>query len=239
MISVYAQHAIYIGAKAGISIPNLRAGSDNPLVNGFSTSLGADFGVLAEFKINRWLSIQPEIDYSQEGGKRDGLQPLINPFPDIVNQPYLYANYKSAVRLNYLMIPVMAKFSFKLSGKFNFYTNVGVFGGLLLGGKTMLGDSSHIYLDPAGTQEQTYYPNAVFAFNDNENIKDSLKNFNAGVILFIGFSYNIGNGKIFIEGGGNYGIIGVQKNPDNGTNYAGAITAHLGYEFILRRRKKR
>src|ERR1700739_2506327 len=99
---VYAQHDIFIGAKGGICIPNLKAGTDNPLSRGFSTSLGADFGVLGEYDINKWLAIQTEINYSQEGGKNDGFQPLINPRPDLAPQPYLYANYKSVVQIDYL-----------------------------------------------------------------------------------------------------------------------------------------
>jgi len=233
MVAVYGQHNFYMGVKGGISVPNLRAGTDNPLTSGYSTSLGADFGVLTEFTINKWLSIQSEIDYSQEGGKHDGLQPFINQFTNIAPQPYLYADYNSAIRLNYLTIPVMAKFSFVLSKKIKFYTSVGGFAGFLLGGNTKISGNSLVYLDAAGTQQQEVYPGVVFAFNDSENIKDSLKSFNAGAIAFIGFSYTTRMGKFFIEAGGNYGFIAVQKNPANGTNYAGAITAHIGYEFLL------
>ena len=237
-VAVYAQRTVFIGVKGGISIPNLHGNSSNPLESGYSTSLGADCGVLAEFTINKWFSIQPEIDYSQEGGKHDGLQPFINPYPDIAPQPYLYATYNSAIRLNYLMVPIMAKFNFNLSGKLKFYTNVGGFAGFLLKGKTMTSGNSHVYLNPDGTNEQPFYPNAVFSFADNENITDSLKTFNAGIIAFVGFSYQLGNGKIFIEGGGNYGLVGVQRYTYDGTNYAGAITAHIGYEYILRRKKR-
>jgi len=239
IISVDGQHAIYIGGKGGISIPNLSAGSNNPLATGYKSSLGADFGILAEFPINRWFSIQSEIDYSQEGGKHNGLQPFINPYPDVAPQPYLYADFKSEVRLNYLMVSAMAKFNFNISKKLKAYINVGEFGGLLLGAKTLVSGSSHVYLDAAGQQEQQVYPDAVFIFDDNENIKDSLKSFNTGVIALVGFSYEVGRGKIFIEGGGNYGFISVQKNPDNGTNYAGAAIMHIGYEYMLRKRRKR
>ena len=97
----------------------------------------------------------------------------------------------------------------------------------------MVSGSSHVYTDPAGTREQTYYPGAVFPFDDNENIKDSLKTFNAGVILFVGFSYNVGKGKIFIEGGGNYGFLNIQKVAADGKNETGAATAAIGYSIWL------
>jgi hypothetical protein len=233
--STYGQY--YIGVKGGICVPDLRAGSDNPLSNGYETSLGADFGVMAELPINKWLSLQAEIEYSQEGGKRDGLQPFFNPYTNISPQTFLYANYNSGVRLNYLMLPVMAKFNLKLARKLKLYINAGGFCGLLLGGKTLVSGNSLVYLDPAGTQPQQVYPGIIFPFNEDENIKDSLKSFNAGVIAFIGFSYRVGRGKVFIEAGGNYGLIAVQKNPTNGTNYSGAVTAHVGYEYLLWRKR--
>jgi hypothetical protein len=237
--NVYAQHDIFIGAKGGICIPNLKAGTDNPLSRGYATSLGADFGMLGEYSINKWLAIQAEINYSQEGGKNDGFQPLINPRPDLAPQPYLYANYKSVVQIDYLTIPIMAKFSFKLPGKINFYVNAGCFVAFALGGHTATNGSSKVYMDPEGQQEQWLFPaGTIFTINDTTDIKDSIKTFNAGAILSVGFSYPLGPGKIFVEGGANYGFISVQKNPDNGTNYAGAITAHIGYACLLHRKRK-
>jgi len=240
IITLYAQHTIYIGAKAGISIPDLKAATDNPLSNGYETSLGADFGVLAEFSINKKFSIQTEIDYTQEGGKRDGFQALINPDQVDAPQPYLYATYNSSAKLNYLMIPVMAKFKFPLSKKTEFYINAGGFGSMILSAKTATSGNSKIYMDPQGTQEQWLYPaGTLFPFDDKENIKDSVKRFNAGVILSLGVSYQLGPGKLFVEVGGNYGFITVQKNPDNGSNFAGAVTAHIGYAYQLKRKRIR
>jgi hypothetical protein len=62
--------------------------------------------------------------------------------------PYLYADYKSEAKLNYLMIPLLAKF---------------------------------------------------------------------------------GLNNIFIEGGGNYGFLNIQKGSQNGKNNTGAATAVVGY----------
>ncbi len=238
-VVAYGQRDYYIGATAGISVPNLKAGSDNPLSNGFETSLGADFGILAEFPINKWLSIQPGINYTQEGGRHTGMQPFINPYTEVDPRPYLYADYKSSIRLNYLMFPVTAKFNFKLAEDWNFYTNVGGFASFALGGKLILAGDSKIYLDAEGKQEQQVYPGLVYKFDDKQDIKDSIRRFNAGAIIFVGFSYKTGRGKYFIETGANYGFIPVQLNPDNGTNYAGAVTVHLGYEYLIRRKRKK
>jgi hypothetical protein len=66
---------IAIGARGGISIPNLSAsGSEqNPLNTGYNSRLGPDFGVFAEFKISDLFSIVPMVEYSSQGGKKDGM----------------------------------------------------------------------------------------------------------------------------------------------------------------------
>jgi len=45
---------VAIGARGGISIPNLSASGNeqNPLNTGYSSRLGPEFGVFAEFKIS-------------------------------------------------------------------------------------------------------------------------------------------------------------------------------------------
>jgi hypothetical protein len=231
--SVQAQQNVFIGVKGGISIPNLTAGSgnQNPLSNGYSSRLGADFGVLAEFPINKWFSIQPEIDYSQQGGKHDGLQAFPNPQPP---PTYLYANYNSTAKLNYLLVPVMGRFNFHLADKLKLYVNAGVFAGFLLSAKTVASGSSTIYADPAG-QEPIGGPEQ---FDSTQDIKSSVNTFNFGVIGAVGLSYAIGQGKIFVEGGGNYGFINIQKYATDGTNYTGAATIHVGYEYALECKKK-
>ena len=63
---------IAIGIRGGISIPNLTAsGSEqNPLNTGYSSRLGPEFGLFAEFKISELFSLQPMIEYSSQGGKK-------------------------------------------------------------------------------------------------------------------------------------------------------------------------
>src|ERR1700744_6008426 len=78
--SVNAQN-VALGVRGGISIPNLTAGgsNENPLNTGYSSRLGGDAGVFAEFKFSDLFSIQPMLEYSQQGGKKDGLQALPTP----------------------------------------------------------------------------------------------------------------------------------------------------------------
>src|ERR1700753_2921399 len=92
---------VALGVRGGISIPNLSAGGSNetPLNTGYSSRLGPDFGITGEFKISNLFSIQPGIEYSSQGGKKDGLQAFTTPaevaaeFPAGEAPQYLYANY--------------------------------------------------------------------------------------------------------------------------------------------------
>src|ERR1700744_3258675 len=106
-----------LGVRGGISIPNLSAGSsnENPLNTGYSSRQGPDAGIFAEYKFSNLFSIQPMVEYSSQGGKKDGVQALATPAqlaPEFPNgaPTYLYANYNSEAKLNYLAIPILAKF---------------------------------------------------------------------------------------------------------------------------------
>ncbi|MGZ3833046.1 MAG: outer membrane beta-barrel protein, partial [Mucilaginibacter sp.] len=91
----------YLGVRGGISIPNLTAGgsNQNPLNTGYSSRLGPDAGAFAEFKFSNLFSLQPMIEYSSQGGKKNGMQAFPTPaqfaaFFDPRPAPtYLYANY--------------------------------------------------------------------------------------------------------------------------------------------------
>ena len=225
---------IYAGFKGGICIPNLSAGSNNqnPLSNGYSSRTGVDFGILATCQFNKWLSFQPEIIYSQQGGKHNGLQAIPNPYAS--DPPYFYANFKNTAKLNYLMVPLMARFDFRLQKKLNLYANAGGFAEFLLSAKSVSKGSSYIYADEMGQQPVTPSPQS---FDSTSDIKSSIHKVNVGVIGAVGLSYEFQFGKIFIEGGGNYGFINIQKYKADGTNYSGAATIHLGYLHALRRIK--
>ena len=56
---------------------------------------------------------------------------------------------------------------------------------------------------------------------------------NFGGQAAVGLGLTMGSGKLFIEGGGNYGVVPIQKDAVNGTNKTGAGTVTLGYMFQL------
>lgn len=233
------------GFAGGISIPNLTvAGSEsNPLNSGYSSRLGPEFGLVGEYSISKLFSLEGKIVYSSQGGKKNGLQAFTPP-PELAGyfqqqgMPvplYLYADYKSDAKLNYLRIPVLAKFGWgpRPQAHFRFSVAAGPFVGLLLSAKQITKGNSEVHLDPAGQQT---LPVGSQSFDKTTDIKDQLHTANFGVDGNVGLAYLIGNSrvsKIFLEAGGNYGFVNIQKGSANGKNNAGAATLLLGYTHRL------
>ena len=223
-----------IGVKGGLSIPNLKSGnSGNDINSGYGSRLGPDFALFAEFSLSKIFSLQPQIEYSAQGGKKDGVQAFPPPPPyDQMVPPgsYLYANYKSTAKINYLMIPLLVKTRFDLGKSFNAYAAAGPFVSFVLSAKNITRGSSNIYLDKNETQQVTPSPQS---FDNDQDIKDELRKANFGIEAAAGFAYSFGQSEIFIEGGGNYGFIKIQKDKANGENNTGAGTVTLGYAFKI------
>ena len=230
---------VALGVRGGISIPNLTAsGSEqNPLNTGYSSRLGPEFGVFAEFKISDLFSIQPMIEYSSQGGKKNGFQAFPVPpemaalFPPGQLPTYLYANFNSEAKMNYLMIPVLAKFGHSFhESPLRIYGDLGPFVGFLLSAKQVTSGNSEIYLDPSGQQALPVGPQS---FDNTQDIKGQLNSTNFGIEGNIGLNYSFGMNNIFFEVGGNYGFLNIQKGSANGKNNTGAATIVLGYSYWL------
>lgn len=229
-----------IGARGGVSIPNLSAGGaeQNPLNTGYKSRLGPDAAITAEYGISQLFSVEAMIEYSSQGGKKSGLQAFPLPaamaamFPNGQAPPYLYANFKSEAKMNYLMIPVLAKFGWNFHGNspWRFYADAGPFAGFLLSAHQVTSGSGVVYADAQGIQPLTTSPQS---FDTTNNIKNQLNTFNVGISANIGFSYRGNHSKIFIEGGGNYGFLNIQKGTANGKNHTGAGTVDVGYAYIF------
>ena len=226
-----------IGVRGGVSIPNLTAGgsTENPLNTGYSSRLGPDAGLFAEFKFSNLFSLQPMIEYSSQGGKKDGFQAYPTPaqvaplFPPGQAPTYLYANFNSEAKLNYLMIPVLAKFGWDLKhSPLRIYVDGGPFASFLLSAHQVTTGASESYADP---QKQQPLPGGSQSFNNDQNIKDQLHSTNFGAEGNAGLIYKLGASSIFIEGGFNYGFLNIQKGTANGKNNTGAATASLGYSY--------
>lgn len=229
-----------LGARGGISIPNLsaKASENNPLNTGYKSRLGPDAGIFAEYHLTSLFSIEAMLEYSSQGGKKDGMQAFPTPpeiasmFPRGTAPQYLYANFKSEAKMNYLLIPVLAKFGRNLTSNspIRIYIDAGPFAGFLLSAHQVTSGSSLIYADEKGQQP---FPAPAQSFDANNDIKNQLNTFNFGVSGNIGIAYNFTRSNIFLEGGGNYGFLNIQKGTANGKNNTGAGTVDIGYAYTF------
>jgi len=229
-----------LGVSGGISIPNLTAGGsqENPLNTGYKSRLGPDASIFGEYQVSSKFSLEMRAEYSSQGGKKSGMQAFPTPpamaamFPDGQAPQYLYANFKSEAKLNYLLVPVLGKFGWNLhNSPIRIYVDAGPFAGFLLSAHQVTSGSSIIYADQKGTQQLSPGPQS---FDANNDIKDQLNTFNFGVSGNLGVAYKFNSSKIFIEGGGNYGFLNIQKGTANGKNNTGAGTLSLGYGYTFK-----
>lgn len=234
----------WAGIKGGISVPNLtaRGAGDNPLNTGYRSRLGPDVVIFWEQAITNSFSIMPGIEYVSEGGKRNGFQAFPFPteysavytqlFPSTPVPAYLYADFKNEIKLDYLMLSVLAKFNWHLgeSSPCILYAEVGPFGAYMLSAKDITSGNSVIYADE---QKQLPLITIPISFDNKMDIKDNAHKGNFGIAGDVGFAYNFTNSRIFIEAGGNYGLLNIQKDAANGKNQIGAVVARLGYAISI------
>jgi len=276
MTYAVAQSNVTIGVRGGLTIPGLIGGSDDPVSSNYSTAQRFGGGIFAEFKISELFSIQPMLEYSQEGAIRNGMQALVatssNPelygglqqamqglqqmgMGDGSVPPYLYANAKRSAKMDYLMLPVLAKFGWNLgkSSPWRVYVSAGPYIELLLNAKNTVSGDGQVYTDQAGTQPLipaalSQIPEAqplvagLQQISDGQfgtqDIKDQLHTFNWGLEGNVGVQYQFNRNRVFLEVGGNYGLMNIQLSTGNdqflnGKNHIGAATVMVGYGFTL------
>jgi hypothetical protein len=182
------------------------------------------------------------LEWSTQGGQKTGLQ-TIPVIPDLAQYfppgtQYLYANFTSTVRLQYLLLPVMIKYTLGLShsGKWKLYADGGFFGGLLITANASASGTSKVFLDKEQTQP---LGSLAVNFDSTGNIKSQLHKGNFGVEGNLGILYRINSTAVFAEAGGNYGFIDLQKNSQNGINHTGALIFRVGVLVDLQTNPKR
>ncbi|HVX49131.1 MAG TPA: porin family protein [Chitinophagaceae bacterium] len=230
-----AQKKFLLGIKAGLDIPNLTAGGgDNPVSQGWSSRLGPYFGAVAEYAVSKKFALQAELNYSSQGGKKNGKQAI--PTSNFTNNPppgtpeYVYVNIKSQTRLNYIELPVMAKLSMPIGKANTFFVMAGPYFGYLVAAKEIARGTSNVYADE--NEQYPLLPQAI-PLDNTQDVKSDIKKFNTGIQGGIGVSLRVPGGSIMLTAGGNYGFIPIQKNKNNGQNNTGAANITIGYLLRL------
>lgn len=246
---------IKIGAKIGYNLGKLSNATSNIYTQDYESVSGMDWGIIIEFPVTERISIQTEINFTQRGGKRTGLQPIsgnelsdqLNQFLPFIGMPLitdenpLYANFESESELNYLEIPVLVKFGW--GNDFRFYAEVGPYLGILLNATLHTRGSSLFYFDSQATS-------AVFVPNPNgqppfielpeqsldvdTKIKDDLRTVNFGGIVGIGVIKKMGeSNEIFVDARASYSFGAIQFYEMFGKSHIGGIIFSIGYSHKL------
>ena len=228
-----------LGAFAGFNIPQLTGGGGNPLSENWKSRQGGAYGLTLNWNTGTHFAWRADVLYSSEGGQRNGMQALAgNSFnPQVPAGTYFYANYNNESILNYLEIPVMAKYSFSLSKSSWLYIDFGPYVGFRLNDTQKTSGSSIIYADAAGMQPITVNPQTgqpyAAPFDASTDITKQINPVNFGLTGGLGFTQNIAFGMIVLDVRGAYGLTTIQNNPDNGDNHIGNLLVSLGYSIPL------
>jgi len=275
-----AQKTVDIGLRGGLAIPNIVATGDNVLSDGYSSRLSFGGGVLTEIGLSNLLSVRIGVEYSGQGGKRDGVQAMSTNqmITDISTQlgangvtipaefttwlgqlaghyPVFYADVKNTAKFDYLMIPVSLQVGKNLgNGPCRLYVNAGPFVSFLMSGQQISKGKTKFYLGadkaltfwdtlPPEFQGALSYLPELAALGDvlqngtefgTATITGDLRPVNVGIQGNVGLSYKCSDrNRLFIEAGGNYGFVRIQKDATNGANRLGSANVMVGYAYRI------
>jgi hypothetical protein len=228
---------VKIGAQGGLSIPNISDG-DNVFSRGYSSRKGPFFGLFGEFNLGPHFSLRAEVNCASQGGKWNGLQPVIMDLPDMGLPPglLLYADFNNETILDYLEIPLLAELTW--GQKPRFFINAGPYVGYLLRAKTVTGGMSTLYLDDSGTPlliPPDYQPLPPFSFEAETDSKGDINDWSAGIAGGAGLAFPAGPGEIVFGVRFSLGLTNIQTDVETyGKNHTGALVLTVGYAYAFK-----
>jgi len=227
--------SIQPGLKIGVSLPDIQGNSEQSKV--YASRWAPFFGISLTKKISSYFNLQAEINYSPQGGKRDGMQPVDAIKFGMPEGTVLYANYRNEIKLDYLEIPVLIQLYGEKPQSDNiifYFANFGPFAAFRLNAETATSGTSPIYLDKEGTTVFTKdgIPSSAQSFNSNTDIKEQIKTTNAGFIGGIGSGYKFDSHKFFIEARLTRGLTNFQSHTNNNEkSKTGSLIFAAGYIY--------
>ncbi len=228
-----------LGAFGGLNTPRLTGGGGNPLSDGWTSRTGGAYGLTLDWTTGKHFAWRTDVLYSSEGGQRGGMQALDGSSfnPQVPPGTYFYADYNNESIMNYLEVPVMAKYIIPFNRSTKFYVDLGPYIGFLLNANQKTGGSSIVYADAGGNQPVSIDPQTGQAFpvsfDADIDITNDIKSVNFGITGGIGFTQGVGFGNLFVDFRGAYGLTTVQKDTKNGSSHIGNLLIALGYSIPL------
>ena len=228
-----------LGVFGGLNTPRLTGGGGNPLSEGWSSRSGEAFGLTLNWNTGAFFGWRADVLYSSEGGQRSGMQALDGSSfnPQVPIGTYFYANYNNESILNYLEVPVMAKYTFPVGKSTKFYVDFGPYLGFLLNAKQKTSGSSIVYADAGGNMPVSVNPQngqaLPVSFDADTNITSDINSVNFGLTGGAGYMQGVGFGNIFVDFRGAYGLTTVQRDTKNGKSHTGNLLIAVGYSIPL------
>jgi hypothetical protein len=179
--------AIQYGLKGGLNWSKYASPTATDPIDEFISNYNPGWlgGFFCNFKLSEQFSIQPEIYYARIGEKETN--PLVEGFVTLAS---IGVTYKEL--LDYIQVPVLAKFKVLPKGPFSPILQAGPYFGFLLSGK-------YKTLDAAG---------AVLYSGD---LKQYYKTMDFGLAFSGGFEYEMGNKLLSLEFRYNLGLTDIEK----------------------------
>ncbi len=224
-VASYAQKNTFtVGARGGVNISKLCCGSME-LNEDYKFGEGPSFGLTAAYGVSKHFSIAAELDWTTQGGKKNGMQ-AVNPGS---NGSVLYADFDNKTVLNYLELPIMARVTF--GDKFKYYINAGPYIGYLLSARNVTAGSSMLYSDKAGSHVEYA---SIQSFESDKKATDQFTTINYGLTGGVGAGYMFAKHGLWLDGRYVMGIPNVRKNTAiNGENSTGSIMVGIMYTYNL------
>ncbi|MDY0090170.1 MAG: porin family protein [Flavobacteriaceae bacterium] len=186
---------IKFGAKAGLNISNLTGDTEDT-----KSKIGFHLGGVIEIKITDKFSVQPELLFSTQGAKYEESE-------SFGGESY---KYETTMKLNYLNIPIMAKYYVAE----NFSILAGPQVGFLMSAKA--------------DWEETYsFGGTTESDSGEEDVKDFYKGIDFGLNLGLGYDFTE---NIFVEARYNLGLSNI-ADVDNYKEKNSVFQISLGYRF--------
>ncbi len=205
---LYAQYAI--GVKGGVNFCNY---GGRYITSNYEEKIRANFGLVAQFQTNSWFSVQTELNFDPKGANYSRIK---------TSTSYYTEEYKDFnEELNYLSLPVLAKFDIGDKNRIFGYTGLYV-----------------SYLMSANIRG-TYIKTNSFNPDDQEitevdrDYKSEIDNFDMGAVFGIGGDIKMSDQLLlFIDGRFNWGWLNVAQQ-GQGKIFNNTWSVNLGLVYLL------
>lgn len=225
----------YLGIKGGLNLPNLEGGT-NAVSEGYKTRQAPAFGIFGGMNLTQNLDLQIELLYSGQGGIKNWENELTSAYnSQIPKGLILYQNTKNIAILNYIELPILAKYNLALGKTFKFHIEAGPYFGYLISAKTITSSSSPVYFNESETKIASSSSEA--SYKVDSNVTSSIRKGNFGITGGLAFSMQIGQGELILDGRPSYGFTNIQKYAVDGKNRTGEMVISLGYAMNLKSKK--